>query len=41
MKKLKPTESQIIIALRQVNQGTCVSEVCRKMGISVATCYNW
>lgn len=41
MKKSKFTESQIIFALRQVDQGTRVSEVCRKMGISEATYYNW
>jgi putative transposase len=41
MKKSKFTESQIIFALRQADTGTRVQEVCRKMGISEATFYNW
>lgn len=41
MKKSKFTEAQIIFALRQAEQGTVVSEVCRKMGVSEATFYNW
>ena len=41
MKKSKFTESQIIFALRQAETGVKVDEVCRKMGISQATFYNW
>ena len=41
MKKTKFTEAQIIFALRQAETGVIVSEVCRKMGISEATFYNW
>ena len=41
MKKSKFTEAQIVFALRQAGQGTRVDEVCRKMGISQATFYNW
>lgn len=41
MKKSKFTEEQIIFALRQSDTGTSVAEVCRKMGISEATYYNW
>ena len=41
MKKSKFTEAQIIFALRQAEQGTVVSEVCRKMGVSEATFYHW
>ena len=41
MKKSKFTEAQIIYALRQAEGGTKVAEVCRKMGISEATFYNW
>ena len=41
MKKTKFTEAQIIFALRQAETGVSVSEVCRKMGISDATFYNW
>ena len=41
MKKSKYTEEQIAFALRQAESGTVVGEVCRKMGISEATFYNW
>ena len=41
MKKSKYTEEQIAFALRQGESGTAVGEVCRKMGISEATFYNW
>ncbi len=41
MKKSKFTEAQIVFALRQADTGTVVAEVCRKMGISEATFYNW
>lgn len=41
MKKSKFTESQIVFALKQAETGTRVDEVCRKMGISEATFYNW
>jgi len=41
MKKSRFTEEQIAFALRQAETGTRVAEVCRKMGISDATFYNW
>ncbi len=41
MKRSKFTEEQICFALRQADTGTRVAEVCRKMGISEATFYNW
>ena len=41
MNKSKFTESQIVFAIKQSETGTPVSEVCRKMGISSATFYNW
>ena len=41
MKKTKFTEAQIIFALKQAETGVKVEEVCRKMGISEATFYNW
>lgn len=41
MKKSKFTEEQIAFALKQAELGTLVDEVCRKMGISEATFYNW
>ena len=41
MKKTKFTEAQIVFALRQAENGVKVEEVCRKLGISDATFYNW
>jgi transposase-like protein len=41
MKKSTFTEQQIAFALKQAETGTRVDEVCRKMGISEATFYNW
>lgn len=41
MKKSKFTEQQIAFALKQAELGTPVEEVCRKVGISDATFYNW
>ncbi len=41
VKKSKFTEQQIAFALKQAELGTPVEEVCRKIGISDATFYNW
>jgi putative transposase len=41
MKKSKFTEAQIVFAIKQSEQGVKVDELCRKMGISEATFYNW
>ena len=41
MKRSRYTEEQIAFALRQAEGGTCVGEVCRKMGISENTFYRW
>jgi putative transposase len=41
VKRSKYTEQQIAFALKQAELGTPVEEVCRKMGISDATFYNW
>lgn len=41
MKKSKFTEAQIVFSIKQSEQGVLVSEICRKMGISEATFYNW
>ena len=41
VKRSKFTEQQIAFALKQAELGTPVEEVCRKMGISDATFYNW
>ena len=41
MKKSRFTEEQIAYALKQAELGTAVGEICRKMGVSEATFYNW
>jgi len=41
VKRSKFTDEQIAFALKQAEVGTPVEEVCRKMGISDATFYNW
>jgi putative transposase len=41
MKKSKFSEAQIVFAIKQSETGVQVSEICRKMGISEATFYNW
>ncbi len=41
MKRSQFTEQQIAFALKQAELGTSVDEVCRKLGISDATFYNW
>jgi len=41
MKASKFSEAQIAFVLKQAEDGTAVGEVCRKVGISEATFYNW
>jgi putative transposase len=41
VKRSNYTEQQIAFALKQAEVGVSVEEVCRKMGISDATFYNW
>jgi putative transposase len=41
VKRSRFTEEQIALALKQQELGTSVEEICRKMGISDATFYNW
>jgi putative transposase len=41
VKKSHYTEQQIAFALKQAETGTRIDEICRKMGISDATFYNW
>jgi putative transposase len=41
MKKTKFTDEQIAFVLKQVELGTPVGEVCRKVGISEQTFYRW
>ena len=39
--KKRYTDQQIVYTLKQVETGTSVNEVIRKMGISEQTFYNW
>src|SRR5690606_30529760 len=41
MRRSKYSESQIVFAIKQAETGTRIQEVCRKMGVSEATFYNW
>ncbi|HCQ76673.1 MAG TPA: hypothetical protein DIV44_07690 [Leeuwenhoekiella sp.] len=41
IKRSKFTESPIVFAIKQVETGTRLSEIRRKIGISEATFYNW
>jgi putative transposase len=41
MRKTAFTEEQVAHALRQVEAGTPVAEICRKLGISEQTFYRW
>lgn len=39
--KRKFTESQIVAAIKKQENGVPVKEICREIGISDATFYNW
>lgn len=41
MRKSKFTDSQVMDALKRVDAGLAVPELCREMGISSATFYKW
>ena len=41
MKKKTFTESQIVAAIQKQESGIATKEICREMGISEATFYNW
>ena len=41
MRKSRYTEEQIAFALKQVELGTPVADVCRKLGITEQTFYRW
>lgn len=39
--KKKFTESQIVSAIKKQESGVAVKDICRELGISDATFYNW
>jgi putative transposase len=41
MKRSKFSEEQVAYALRQAEAGTPVADVCRQLGVSEATFYQW
>lgn len=41
MKKTRFSESQIVAAIQKQESGISVREICRELGISEATFYNW
>lgn len=41
MKKARFTESQIVAAIKKQESGIHTREICRELGISEATFYNW
>ena len=41
MKKSRYTDSQIMDALKRVASGLAVPDLCRELGVSVATFYKW
>jgi len=41
MRTSRFTEQQVVAAIRQVEGGTTVGEVCRKRGVSEQTFYRW
>ena len=41
MKKSRFSDSQIMDALKRVQAGSSVPDICRELGISVATFYKW
>jgi putative transposase len=41
MKQKRYSEEQIVYALKQVEAGQKIPDLCRQMGVSEATFYNW
>lgn len=41
MKKTRFTETQIVIALKEGEEGRKTDDICRELEISKATFYNW
>ena len=41
MKKSRFTDSQILDAVKRVEAGFAVPDICRELGVSTATFYKW
>ena len=41
MKRSKFSEEQVVYAMRQVEAGSPVGDICRQLGVSEATFYTW
>ena len=41
MRKSRYSEHQIVGALKRAEQGVAVKDICRELGVSVATFYQW
>lgn len=41
MRTSRFTEQQVVAAIRQVESGTAVADVCRKLGVTEQTFYRW
>ncbi len=41
MKKARFTESQIVASIKKQESGIATKDICRELGISEATFYNW
>lgn len=41
MPRRKFTDSQVAMVVREIDNGAPIGEVCRKLGVSEATVYNW
>ncbi len=41
MPRRKYTDAQIALVVREIENGARVEEVCRKLGVTEATVYNW
>ena len=41
MKKTRHTEAQIVRAIKEYESGRAAKEICRELGVTVTTFYNW
>ena len=41
MRKSKFSDQEIEVALNKIEKGTSIEDICKKMGVAIATVYNW